>query len=63
MERLNEFIKEKLGEDFMLGHSYFMDNNMDIAFLKEYKIKPLLEEYFYSDEDFKADKLLDESLT
>lgn len=53
---LNEFItnKEKgnLGEDYALGHSYFMNikDDNDLEFVKEYKIKPLLEEYFYGDE-------------
>lgn len=37
----------------MLGHSYFMkvQNSEDLEFVKEYKIKPLLEEYFYADDD------------
>ena len=50
---LNKFIKENLNEDYMLGHSYFMkiENDEDLEFVKEYKIKPLLEEYFYADED------------
>jgi len=61
MERLNTQIKEKLGEDFMLGHSYFMGDVLDIDFLKEYKIRPLLEEYFYSDDNVNIDKLLYES--
>lgn len=49
---LNVFIKNNLNEDYMLGHSYFMkiENNDDLAFVKEYKIKPLLEEYFYADD-------------
>ncbi len=36
----------------MLGHSYFMgiENDDDLDFVLEYKIKPLLEEYFYGDE-------------
>ncbi|MGP2657444.1 McrB family protein [Malaciobacter sp. WC5094] len=50
MEKLNVFIKETRGEDFMLGHSYFM-SGLDLGFIKEYKIKPLLEEYFYGDEE------------
>ena len=35
----------------MLGHSYFMKikNDDDLDFVMEYKIKPLLEEYFYGD--------------
>lgn len=47
---LNEFIGKNLGENYKLGHSYFMQN-MDLEFVKEYKIKPLLEEYFYGDEE------------
>lgn len=51
--KLNNFIAEKLSEDYMLGHSYFMkiQNQEDLEFVMEYKIKPLLEEYFYADED------------
>jgi MoxR-like ATPase len=53
MEELNNHIKETISEDYQLGHSYFMkivDDN-DLEFVKEYKIKPLLEEYFYGDEE------------
>ena len=28
-----------------------IDNEDDLEFVKEYKIKPLLEEYFYGDEE------------
>lgn len=51
--KLNTFIEEHLSEDYKLGHSYFMkiQNKEDLEFVKEYKIKPLLEEYFYADED------------
>lgn len=49
MDVLNQYILKKLGEDYMLGHSYFM-GDIDLEFVKEYKIKPLLEEYFYADE-------------
>ena len=50
---LNKFIKDNLNEDYMLGHSYFMniESDEDLAFVKEYKIRPLLEEYFYADEE------------
>ena len=50
MIQLNEVIKERLGEDYMVGHSYFMSVKIpeDLEFVKEYKIKPLLEEYFYA---------------
>lgn len=51
MQELNIFINDNIGEDYMLGHSYFMGNNIDLEFIKEYKIKPLLEEYFYSDDE------------
>ncbi|MBU1659069.1 AAA family ATPase [bacterium] len=49
--KLNIFIAENLNEDYKLGHSYFMNvaNDEDLEFVKEYKIKPLLEEYFYVD--------------
>ena len=54
MKQLNEKITDTLGADYVLGHSYFMkiekDNNDDLGFVMEYKIKPLLEEYFYGDE-------------
>ena len=53
-ERLNEHIKNShLGEDYQVGHSYFMgiDSDDDLEFVWEYKIVPLLEEYFYGDED------------
>lgn len=43
------FIKlnEQLEDDYKIGHSYFMGENIDLKFVKEYKIKPLLKEYFY----------------
>jgi len=53
MEHLNTKITETLGADYVLGHSYFMkiENDDDLEFVLEYKIKPLLEEYFYGDEN------------
>ena len=53
MKELNNHIKETIGKDYQLGHSYFMkiENEYDLDFVKEYKIKPLLEEYFYGDEE------------
>lgn len=50
---LNQKITEKLGEDYQIGHSYFMkiENDADFSFVIKYKIKPLLEEYFYGDTD------------
>lgn len=50
MDKLNQFIEEKLGEDYMLGHSYFMQER-DLDFVKKYKLVPLLEEYFYGDSE------------
>jgi len=52
MQQLNEKITETLGADYVLGHSYFMkiENDDDLEFALEYKIRPLLEEYFYGDE-------------
>ena len=51
MQKLNKHIKETINEDFQLGHSYFMGENIDLEFIKKYKIEPLLEEYFYADEE------------
>ncbi len=48
-KNLNKFIANTLGEDYKLGHSYFMQG-LDLEFVKKYKIQPLLEEYFYGDE-------------
>ena len=50
---INEKIKTRLGEDYQIGHSYFMkiENDMVLSFVIHYKIKPLLEEYFYGDSD------------
>ena len=52
-EKINEHISKTINEDYQLGHSYFMkiENEDDLEFVKEYKIKPLLEEYFYGDEE------------
>ena len=49
--KLNSKIEEKLGSDFKIGHSYFMKikTQEDLDFVESYKIKPLLEEYFYGD--------------
>jgi len=55
-EKLNDYISDKLEDDYQIGHSYFM-GNIDLSFVLEYKIKPLLEEYFYGDEDSKNEAL------
>ena len=51
-EKLNKQIKQDLGEDYQIGHSYFMQiaDAYDLAFVLEYKIIPLLEEYYYGDD-------------
>lgn len=52
-EKINEHISKTINEDYKLGHSYFMKiaNENDLEFVKKYKIQPLLEEYFYGDEE------------
>jgi len=52
-ESLNEYIANTIGDDFKIGHSYFMQITSDeeLSFALEYKIKPLLEEYYYGNED------------
>ena len=49
---LNEQIAKDLGEDYQIGHSYFMkiESDDDLDFILEYKIIPLLEEYYYGDD-------------
>jgi len=51
-EVVNKKITETLGEDYQIGHSYFMkiQNDDDLDFVLEYKIIPLLEEYYYGDD-------------
>jgi 5-methylcytosine-specific restriction protein B len=61
MQKLNKYIKDKRGEDYMLGHSYFMGDDVDIEFITEYKIKPLLEEYFYA-EGKTPEKIINEAM-
>ena len=48
-EKLNKYITDTIGEDFKIGHSYFMkiQSNEELDFILEYKIIPLLEEYYY----------------
>ncbi len=49
---LNDEIRKAWGEDYQIGHSYFMKigNDDDLDFVLEYKIIPLLEEYYYGDD-------------
>ncbi|TLT03485.1 McrB family protein [Aliarcobacter cibarius] len=49
--KLNDCIRKHIGEDYQIGHSYFMNiDESDLEFVKKYKIKPLLEEYYYGDD-------------
>jgi len=51
---LNKYISEShLGEDYQIGHSYFMGivSEEDLKFILDYKVRPLLEEYFYGDKE------------
>lgn len=55
---LNYYIKETLGKDFMIGHSYFINQQLDSEDYEniyndiiEYEIKPLLEEYYFDDKN------------
>jgi len=52
VKKINEIIKERKGADYLIGHAYFMGNH-DNDFVMKYKIRPLLEEYFYG-EDIEA---------
>lgn len=52
-------LNEKLDKELQIGHSYFMgiENLEELSFTCKYKIKPLLEEYFYGND--KLDEVLD----
>jgi len=58
---INKIIESKLSKDYKIGHGYFMGNS-DLKSVIEYKIKPLIEEYFYNDSATKDKifKLLDD---
>ena len=62
LENINNKIKELLGKDFQVGHSYFMgiNNDDEFDFVIKNKIKPLLEEYFLGEED-KVEKVFSEA--
>jgi 5-methylcytosine-specific restriction protein B len=54
LETINGIIRMKLGEDYEIGHSYFMEDKLDKQKLKdiiEYEIKPLAEQYFFAKKD------------
>jgi len=52
-KKLNERIEKDLGEEYLIGHSYFMNikDKEDLDFVWDYKIVPLLEEYYYGDDE------------
>lgn len=49
-DRINSDIKENIGSQFQLGHSYFMNKSTDvkeIIRIWRYSIRPILEEYYF----------------
>lgn len=48
IRKINEIIKDRRGSDYLIGHAYFMGAH-DQDFVIKYKIRPLLEEYFYGE--------------
>ncbi len=57
-KELNNYIKETLGKEFMVGHSYFINQQLGAEDYEdiyndiiEYEIKPLLEEYYFDDKN------------
>ncbi len=56
--KANDMIRDILGEEFEIGHSYFIEDNENIQDFDtwyneiiEYEIIPLIEEYFFDDLD------------
>lgn len=51
LQAINERLAVLKGEDFQIGHSYFLDANSieDLREIFEFKIIPLLKEYFHGD--------------
>lgn len=49
VKKINAIIKDRRGSDYLIGHAYFMGNH-DYDFVMKYKIRPLLEEYFYGED-------------
>ncbi|MEJ8756800.1 AAA family ATPase [Pontibacter sp. H259] len=50
LRELNKLVHQKKGEDFLIGHSYFMssaETPLDLVKAMQYKVLPLLSEYFY----------------
>ena len=51
LQKLNEKIIALKGHDYQIGHSYFMNNDIDFKDRMNKKIIPLLLEYFMNDEE------------
>lgn len=58
MKELNKYISKELGAGFQIGHSYFCPDKSDKPFsdkdienIFKYEILPLLEEYFFDDDN------------
>jgi hypothetical protein len=54
LEAVNTIISQRMDEDFQIGHSYFMENNMDHEQVKriiKYDLLPLVEQYFFAKRD------------
>ena len=49
VKKINEIIKDRRGSDYLIGHAYFM-GSQEHDFIMKYKIRPLLEEYFYGED-------------
>ncbi|MDO9304705.1 MAG: AAA family ATPase [Sulfuricurvum sp.] len=58
VKKINGIIKDRRGPDYLIGHAYFIDKdgskideaNPKYRFVMDYKIRPLLEEYFYGED-------------
>jgi len=47
---VNEIIEEKIGKEYQIGQSYFMNKRLDLTTLRRiinYAIMPLIEVYFF----------------
>ena len=54
LEEINILIKDRMGEDYQIGHSYFMEKDLDhekVSRIIEFDVKPLLEQYFFAKKD------------
>ena len=56
MIKINNIIESRLGEDFVIGHSYFIEDRQSISTSQKwfdqvvkYEIMPMIEEYFFDD--------------